>query len=120
MLIEEFNKYIETSNRCRFIERISIPHRLASENPHVFVSCDLLAVLGLFHGEECKAVFEKLDNFTIQSNGSDLDGLLVKRIDNINEINPNIEICVTMDSSITFKIFATYLEKLKQSDENDD
>ncbi len=119
-LIEEFNKYIETSKRCRFLERIAIPHRLASENPHVFVCCDLLAVLGLFHGEECKAVFQKLDNFTIQSNGSDLDGLLVKRKDSVDEINSNIEICVTMDSSMTFQIFATYLEKLKQSDEYDD
>lgn len=61
-----------------------------------------------------------MDNFTIQSNGSDLDGLLVKRIDNVDEINPNIELCVTMDSSITFKIFATYLEKLKQLDDKDD
>ena len=111
-LIEEFNNYMKTSKRCHFLERIGIPHRQACLIPRLFFSCDLVTVIGCFHAEECKAVFKKLDNFTF-------DGLLVKRTDNLEIINENVELCVTMDSSITFKIFKTYLDKLKLIDENE-
>ena len=120
ILIDEFNNYIQTSKRCNFLERIGIPHRLACVVPRLFFSCDLVTVIGFFHGEECKAIFQKLDNYTIQANSGKLDGLLVKRTDNHEKINPNVELCVKMDSSKTFEIFKTYLDKLKQLDKNEE
>ncbi len=119
VLIEEFNNYIKTSKRCHFLERIGIPHRLACLIPRLFFSCDLVTVIGCFHAEECRAVFKKLDNFTVKANSGKLDGLLVKRTENLEIVNANVELCVTMDSSITFKIFKTYLDKLKLIDENE-
>lgn len=118
-LIQDFEKYIHESKRCRFLERIGIIHRLACKNPLTFYSCDLVAVLGFLHSDECKAVFKKLNNYTIKVENSNMDGLLVERTESKESINENIEICTTMNSFYAYNLFKTYLEKMKLLDEKE-
>jgi hypothetical protein len=77
-----------------------------------------VTIIGIFYSNECKAVYKKLHNYTIQANSSKLDGLIVERTEDSNNlINENIELCITMDSTDTFNIFKSYLVKLRKSDE---
>ena len=121
VLIEEFQKYIHKSKRCNFLERIGIIHRLACTSPLKFFSCDLAALLCFLHASECKAEFKKLNNYTVQVDNSNLDGLLVERAESIKTVlNENIDICITMDSNINYELFKSYLEKLKTLDESEE
>jgi inosine-uridine nucleoside N-ribohydrolase len=121
ILIEEFKKYVHKSKRCNFLQSIGIVHRLACKNPTKFFSCDLAAVLCFLHSNECKAEFKKLSNYTVQSDESNLDGLLVERNESKEKVlNKNIDICTTMDSQINYELFKSYLEKMKKLDENED
>jgi inosine-uridine nucleoside N-ribohydrolase len=111
VLIKDFYKYIQSSKRCQFLESIGINHRIKSIIPRVFYCCDLVAMIGMFHENESKAIFKSFKNFTVRVDKSELDGLLVQRTEPI--VNENIEICVTMDPNASYEIFKKYLEKLK-------
>ena len=119
VLIEEFEKYIQKSKRCHFLERIGIPHRLACIIPRVFYCCDLVTVIGLFHETYCEAVFKNIKSASVQANNSKLDGLIIQQKEPTEMINENIELCVTMNSRNVFDIFKSYLDKLKMMDETE-
>ena len=86
-------------------------------NSRKFSCCDLIAVIGMLHSEESKAIYKKLENFTVQTLDSGKYGLLVKRESIDEKFNEHIELCISMDSVKTFEIFKMYLSKLKAIDE---
>ena len=115
LLIAEFKKHIQKSKRCYFLERIGILHRLSCAKPLIFYSCDLVAVIGTLHSDECQTVYKKCNNLTIQSNNSQLDGLIIEQ--NESHETKSVELCITMNSTATYEIFKSYLEKFVLTDE---